>query len=156
MTGTMTIGIGTSTNNLLSGVSVFNADQYANFTTTYKGTSDNQSFIDSGSNALYFSDTSITQCTDAAGFYCPTSQQTLTAVQQSQSTSVSQLITFNLGNTDTLSSAFSATDGVLNNIGGNGSALQFDWGLPFFLGRTIGVGLESKASNLASGPYWAY
>ncbi len=156
MTGTMTIGIGTSTNNFLTGASVFNADQYANFTTNYKGTSDNQSFIDSGSNALYFPDSAITQCTNATGFYCPKSQLTLTAIQQSQSTSVSQLITFSVGNTDTLLSPFSATDGALNNIGGKGSALQFDWGLPFFLGRTIGVGLESKASNLASGPYWAY
>ncbi len=154
--GTMTIGIGTSTNNIPTNVKVFAADLSANFTTVYKGTTDSQSFIDSGSNGLYFPDSSITQCSDAAGFFCPASQLSLTAVQQSQSTSVSASINFNVGNTDKITAGFTGANGVLNNLAGNGSALQFDWGFPFYLGRTIYSGIENKSSSLASGPYWAY
>ncbi len=154
--GTMTIGIGTSTNNVPGSLNVFNSDEFANFTTTYKGIVDDQSFIDSGSNALYFPDNSIAACRDAADFYCPASQLTLTAIQKSQTTASAQTITFYVGNADSITQPFSLTDGVLNNFGGTGNALQFDWGFPFFLGRTIYVGLETKASSLASGPYWAY
>ncbi len=154
--GTMTIGIGTATNNVPGSLSVFGADQYANFTTVYKGITDNESFIDSGSNALYFPDNAITQCSNNAGFFCPASQLSLTGVQQSANSSVSATIPFYVGNTDVITRPFSGSNGVLNNIGGNGNALQFDWGLPFFLGRNVYVGLQGKSSTLGSGSYWAY
>ena len=154
-TGTMTIGIGTESNNAPGSVTVFNTDSTANFTTIYNGTTDNKSFIDSGSNALYFPD-SITQCSGGSGFYCPSSQLTLSAVQQSQTTSAAATIPFYIGNTKTITAPYSGYNGVLNNIGGTGGALQFDWGLPFFLGRTIFVGLETKSSSVGTGSYWAY
>ena len=154
--GTLTLGIGTSTNNIPPSLTVFTADLFANFTTVYKGTSDTQSFIDSGSNGLYFPDSTITQCTTSPGFFCPTSQQTLTAVHQAQSTSISATVTFYVGNTDVITAPFTGNRGVLNNLGGNGSLHQFDWGFPFYLGRSIYSGLETKSSSLGSGPYWAY
>jgi hypothetical protein len=44
---------------------------------------------------------------------------------------------------------------VFNNIGGPNSG-SFDWGIPFFLGRTVFVGIEGQTSPAGTGPYWAY
>ena len=44
---------------------------------------------------------------------------------------------------------------VFNNLGGPSPAI-FDWGIPFFLGRTVFVGIEGQSSPAGTGPYWAY
>jgi hypothetical protein len=44
---------------------------------------------------------------------------------------------------------------VFNNLGGPSPA-SFDWGVPFFLGRTVFVGIEGQSSSAGTGPYWAY
>jgi hypothetical protein len=48
---------------------------------------------------------------------------------------------------DTRNSAF-------NNLAGDFST--FDWGLPFFLGRTVFVGIEGQSSSLGTGPFFAF
>jgi hypothetical protein len=44
---------------------------------------------------------------------------------------------------------------VFADIGGSFPS-GFDWGLPFFFGRNVHVGLEGTVSILGTGPYWAY
>jgi Protein of unknown function (DUF3443) len=54
VSGSLVFGIGTQSNNGLNGAIVYSVDANGNFITTYKGQSHNTSFIDSGSNAIFF------------------------------------------------------------------------------------------------------
>ena len=75
LSGSLIFGIGTESNNGLGGATVYSVDPNSgNFTTLFKGTAYTMSFLDSGSNAIYFLDTTTTglpTCTDFTFWYCP-------------------------------------------------------------------------------------
>ena len=79
LSGTLIFGIGTQSNNQLGTATVFTTDGSGNFTTVYKGTTFSFSFLDSGSNGIFFDDPTIPVCT---GFYCPPAPLTLSAINQ--------------------------------------------------------------------------
>src|SRR5450631_2500164 len=54
-TGQLILGIGTQSNNSTSGVTAYSANGSGDFTTVFNGTTLSNSFIDSGSNGLFFS-----------------------------------------------------------------------------------------------------
>ena len=170
-TGTLTFGIGTEGNNALGGsVTILDAtalDGY--FTTTPSGQKAlMNSFIDSGSNAL-FVPSSLTPCvpppTGIDSFYCPgnsssLSLATLSATNQGATNGNVSQVMFNIANLQFLA----ANDGsnfALDDVGGpaakfNNITQYFDWGLPFFYGRTIYFAIEGKAAGGTNGPYYAY
>jgi hypothetical protein len=157
VSGSLILGIGTQSNNTFSNVLVFPADNSADFLTSFNGHV-YDAFIDSGSNGLYFPGPSnLTRCSDAsglAGFFCPQSLMSFTATQMGPSQTPQEAVSFQIMNAEV---AFSNTNPnwVFNDLGGQMDG-TFDWGLPFFLGRTVFVGIENKHSNLGTGPYWAY
>ena len=67
LAGSLIFGIGTQSNNALGGATVYATDVYGNFNTIYKGISMPGSFIDSGSNGLFFNDASISLCAITLG-----------------------------------------------------------------------------------------
>jgi hypothetical protein len=158
LTGALVFGIGTQSNNALGSANVLTVglgqSNFLDITTTYQATPYSQSFIDSGSNAYFFLDsnaTGISQCGDAASFYCPSSTQNLTATNAGQN-GTSTTVTFSIANADNL---FNSSNVLFNNIGGPNSGV-FDWGLPFFMGRNVFVSIAGKTAPGASGPYVAY
>ncbi len=158
LTGALVFGIGTQSNNALGSANVLTVglgqSNFLDITTTYQATPYSQSFIDSGSNAYFFLDsnaTGISQCGDAASFYCPSSTQNLTATNAGQN-GTSTTVNFSIANADNL---FNSSNVLFNNIGGPNSGV-FDWGLPFFMGRNVFVSIAGKTAPGASGPYVAY
>jgi hypothetical protein len=154
--GELILGIGTSSNNAPSGVTAYGLDAQGNFTTQFQGNSYPGSFIDSGSNGLYFpNDAGLTSCPSggpAAGFYCPSNVQVLTASNLSAKSGSSTTINFAIGNAE----ALAASSGIaFLELGGESSG-GFDWGLPFFYGRAVFLGIEGKSSSLGSDRYIAY
>jgi hypothetical protein len=152
--GSLILGIGTQTNNTPSSVTTYPSDQYAEFLTTYNGTS-YSSFLDTGSNGLFFPSTSLLPaCTDSgySAWFCPASTQSLSAVNTGDGGSPFGTVSFTIGNAVTM---FTSSNSVFSDLGGS-MAGGFDWGLPFFLGRSVYVGIDGTTSSLGTGPYWAY
>jgi hypothetical protein len=157
LAGSLVLGVDTQTNNQLGAAAVIGVDPVLGyFTTTYQGVALPNSFLDSGSDALYFADGTLTPCATATGYYCPPQSLTRTAVNQFGSSAASS-VTFTIDNYETLNSA-NQTFNALPNIAGSISnlAASFDWGLPFFYGRTVFVGFEGRSAAQTPGPFFAY
>ena len=153
--GTLVLGIGTQANNTPAAVTTFPTNAVGNFTTTFNGASFSNSFIDSGSNGLFFTaPASLLSLCPASntGFYCPAATTSLSATNTGAFGSPSGPVPFQIGN---LNALISSGNNVFSEVGGNGIG-GFDWGLPFFYGRNVFVGFEGRSSTLGSGPYWAY
>jgi hypothetical protein len=157
ITGSLIFGIGTQSNNALGGATVYTLDpSTGNISTIFNNTTfTNASFLDTGSNAIYFLDTATTSlptCTNLTFWYCPTSTQTLSATNQGAN-GASASFQFTVGNADTLTS--NVTIGVADGLAGP-NAGTFDWGLPFFFGRHVFTAIENQNTPGGPGPYWAY
>jgi len=162
--GTMMFGIATQTDNAVGSAKAQAASiRTGNFTTTFNGKAYTNSYIDSGSNGYFFLDgatSGITACaanSSAAGFYCPTTVQSLSAITSGPNpaggATVSTTVQFSIDNAVSLFN--NKTLAAFGNLGGPVSG-SFDWGLPFFFGRTVFVGIENQSTTLGTGPYWAY
>ena len=158
VSGSLIFGIGTQSDNALGSAQVYTTDNAGNFQTTYHGIAYSQSYIDSGSNGLYILDASIlgiTDCSDAAGFYCPGSPVDYTATNTGLNGAKAD-VSFSIANADALFAANNGANAAFDDLGGDNSG-SFDWGLPFFYGRKVFVGIEGKLSPAGvAGPYWAY
>lgn len=158
-TGALMFGVATQTNNALNGARTQTTDANGNFTTTFNGTNYNQSFIDSGSNGIFFLSPTITgipACAQnqAPGFYCPASQQSLNSITTGANGTAWQ-IPFKIANAVSLVNSQNGTFSAFNNLGGPQPGF-FDWGLPFFYGRNVFIGIEGQTSAAGTGPFWAY
>lgn len=154
--GILVLGIGTRANNMSSGVTTFAADQFGEIVTIFGGTSYN-SIIDSGSNGLFFTPPStglLPNCPfPDSEWFCPASITTLSATNTGVFGSPSSDVLFQIDNFESLTTNLS--NKVFSNNGGSLSNL-FDWGLPFYFGRNIFVGIEGTTSSVGTGPYFAY
>jgi hypothetical protein len=155
--GYLVLGIGTQTNNQPgAGVVAYNADpSTGQFSTSFGGKS-YPSFLDSGSNGIFFASASIPDCGSVNGqdfsqWYCPNSTQSLSATNTGTRGS-GGAVSFQVGNMVSLAST---PNSVFSEIGGVNPS-DFDWGMPFYLGRNIYIGIEKASSTLGTGPYWAY
>ena len=83
-------------------------------------------------------------------FYCPPNPVNLSATLSGASGGEA-VVPFQVANTQLL---VNTRNSAFNNLGGDFST--FDWGLPFFLGRTVFVGIEGQSSSLGTGPFFAF
>ncbi len=153
--GSLIFGVGTQSNNQFTTGSVLTTDALGNLTTSILGKSYVTSFIDTGSNGLYFDSTAIASCTTSnIGFYCPLSRTALSASLTGANAQRST-IAFDIDNATALFSDGSKS--VLPTLSGPlGDGSSFDWGLPFFYGRRVFIGIEGQSSPVGSGPYYVF
>jgi hypothetical protein len=161
VSGYMIFGIDTQTNNKSGSQSVLtvssSGSDAGDFTTVFNGQNLTTSFLDTGSNGFFFNDTDITQCTDSGftDFYCPTSTQSFTATLQGDN-GVSVSESFSVGNTESITQDDAAFPSLAGTFPGPGSSTTFDWGLPFYFGRTVYTAIEGSVTSAGTGPYVAF
>ena len=167
----LVFGINTRTNNQLGSNTVIavpdvstSASNAGEFTVLYKSTTFSQSFIDSGSSAYFFNDSTIPACpqsSNAKYYLCPGSASALslittpiTITASNNATVASEVQVANaqfLFNQATAATLFAFDD--LLAPAGSVLPQAFDLGLPFFFGKSIYTGLES--STTPAGPFFA-
>jgi hypothetical protein len=159
----MLFGIGTQTNNSLGTSTVLPLNASGFVTTTYpvSGTS-YSSYLDSGSNALFFLNASIASIKQCSGvlkdFYCPSSPLRLTA-KLAGTGGASTSVSFAVGNVSTFNDSYFAFDSLAGPMPGyptDSSIPGFDWGLPFFFGRNVVTSIEDQPTPAGTGPYFAF
>jgi uncharacterized protein DUF3443 len=155
--GSLVFGIGTQKNNALGDASVFALSPLTGGVITFfNGEIFDHSYIDTGSNALFFRDASIPACGSGAGngFYCAGSPQNLSATIQGMN-GTNANVTFSVANADSLVANGSA---AFSNLAAPvWSSSTFDWGLPFFFGRRVFVAIEgANVAGASAGPFIAF
>ena len=162
VSGVVVFGIGTQANNGLGGATVLALDNAGYVETAFPaGATQHASYLDSGSNALFFLDTATTKIPQCAGiqnsFYCPAAAVSLAATI-SQGSTTSAKFAFSVANADQLA----ARNFAFNNFAGpmqgypDSTLPSFDWGLPFFFGRLVYSAIETRTTPSGSGPYFAF
>jgi hypothetical protein len=149
VTGTMTFGIGSQANNLLGSATVLKSSGATGYvSTTFDSGTFGSSFIDSGSNGLFFPSSTLKVC---GNWYCPATPQTLSATIGSAS-GASAAVSFGVGQSTSL---MASSNYAFNNLAGTASG-YFDWGLPFFYGRRVFTALAGRATPAGVGPFYAF
>jgi Protein of unknown function (DUF3443) len=162
LTGSLIFGIDTQSDNQSGTQTVLTVDGAAELLMTFNGQTLANSFIDSGSNGIYFADSNIATCTATGltGFYCPGNTLTLGLSIQGQNGVMVNNVTFNVGNAQTmLSTTPTSTFNVLPQLAGTlpaGNAGSFDYGLAFFYGKRVAVAVEGNKTSVGTGPYIAF
>jgi hypothetical protein len=161
LSGYLIFGIDTRSNNAsnASGTeTVLTVDDGDYLSATFNGQPLAQSFIDSGTNGIYFNDSSLPVCTESGltDFYCPSSTTSLSATLTGAN-GVTASVQFSVANTANLLNA-NPTFAAFANLGGTfpGSTMSFDLGLPFYYGRRVATAIEGDTTTVGTGPYFAF
>jgi len=162
VSGSLIFGIDTQANNQSGTQTVLTVDGNAEFPITFNGQTLANSFIDSGSNGIYFNDSSISKCvappndptSQIVNFYCPPNTLSFGLSIQGMNGVMANNLTFNVGNAQTmLNSNFDAFPQL---AGTNPNPGSFDYGLAFFYGRRVAVAVEGDTTSAGTGPYIAF
>ena len=166
VSGSMIFGIGTQSNNGLGSATIYpvpdTGNNAGNIITTFSGHSYPSSFIDSGSNGIFFLDSTTTGIPTCAGqnsgWYCPTnSPDNLSATNQGQDANGNPVgtagtVNFTIEDASTL---FNTNNTAFSTLGGPNPG-AFDWGLAFFFGRNVFTAIDQMSTPGGTGPYFAY
>lgn len=153
--GTLTFGIGTQSNNALSGVTQYGTDAAGNVFSSFGGTS-GAAFFDSGSNGFFFADSTLAKCASPnSTFYCPASPTTRSvSISNASGSTASTTVTMAVANANNL---FNSGNFAFNDLAGD---LQLprvvDVGMPFFYGRTVFFGYDQSETGGTQTPYVAF
>jgi hypothetical protein len=158
LTGQLIFGVNTETNNQIpSTFKVYSADANLQFTTIFQGQAVT-GFIDSGSNGYFYDNPNLPLCPFDPPWYCPqglTGQRATNTGFDGINPGNTGVVKFAIANAEDL---FLTGGAAFYDLGANLGPGMFDWGLPFFLGRRVFVGIDGKTVSGVNEPppFWAF
>jgi hypothetical protein len=159
VTGQVIFGIATQTDNVLPsvGLTVLGADAHGDFTALYNGgTTVLPALIDSGTDSLSFDDPTMAVCSSGTyvGYYCPkVAPQSVYAVNTGVGmNNATNRVDFAIADPN----SFVANAAAFIDLGGGGGSTRLTWGMPFFYGRKVYIGIDQRLSGTYTGPFYAY
>jgi hypothetical protein len=156
--GQLIFGVGTQGNNGLGSAQALGVDaSTGDFTTVQDGTTYTKGMIDSGSTGIFFATSEMSPCAAPnAAYYCPSSSEQFSALNEGDN-GVSSTVSFSVGNAAAMAASLGG-DAVLPLLAGPAFVTSnvFDWGLPFFYGRSVYTAIEQQSTPGGAGPYFAY
>jgi len=158
--GELIFGIATQTNNELpaTGLTVLGTDANGDFKATYyTSTAALPALIDSGTDSYAFNDPTLAVCSSGSfvgGYYCPAAAPlSRSAVNTGVGVNnASGAVDFAIEDPTT----FVANATAFIDLAGGPGSTNFIWGMPFFYGRLVYVGIEARVAGIYTGPYYAY
>lgn len=154
-TGSLILGIGTAANNAPGTATVYGVDSSGFVSTTFNGHVLGQSYVDSGSNGLFIDTAALALADCGNGFYCTGSGTVQNYSAVLSGSSGSPAITLPFGIADA-SLQFASGNTAFANVAGPAASGTFDWGLPFFFGRTVITAISGASTPLGTGPFVAF
>jgi Protein of unknown function (DUF3443) len=164
VSGSLIFGIDTQANNVSGTQTVLILDGNANLSISADGTTFASSFIDSGSNGVFFNDTTIAKCvappneptSTIVDFYCPGTPITLGVIIEGQNMVTTNNLTFTVGNAQTMLNANASFNAFPQLAGTFPMPGTFDYGLPFYYGKRVAMAVEGAITTAGTGPYVAF
>jgi hypothetical protein len=158
--GELIFGIATQTNNGLpaTGLTVLGTDANGDFKAAYYTSATVlPALIDSGTDAYAFNDPALAVCSSGSfvgGYYCPVGAPLIRSAVNSGvgANNASSTVNFTIEDPTT----FVATAAAFMDLAGGPGSSHLIWGMPFFYGRPVYVGIEGRVAGTYTGPYYAY
>ncbi|WP_158558947.1 DUF3443 family protein [Rhodoferax lacus] len=171
--GELILGVDTRANNTVPtgvrkvklGVGMaLNPDSYLSITTQFNGMTFANSYLDTGTNALFFYDPSIATCRGST-WYCPPGKMNVEALLSDGDGPVpppladTVAVPFQIGNFEALSStrntAFGNAAGYVPMTSGAPDTTTFAWGMPFFYGKKVYMSIWDITGPIVA-PWYAW
>lgn len=144
-------------------------DSYLSINTRFNGHTFASSYLDTGTNGMFFYDASITVCASSSSssyWYCPASTMSNLQALLSDGDNITQNVvpvSFQIANftvlSNTSNTAFADAAGAVGTTNSSGVAVPdtktFAWGMPFFYGRQVYLSIWQQPGSL-SGPWYAW
>ncbi len=158
VSGELVFGLATQADNALplTGLTVLGTDTDGKFTASFNGDPTvYKALIDSGAAWISLYDPSIAACQSGrfSGFYCPAvAPQPVYAINTGVGANGgSNTVNFAIADPNSFAAGAYAFSGLAG-----GGVTDFVWGMPFFYGRKIYVGIDQRSAGSYTGPYFAY
>jgi hypothetical protein len=130
-------------------------DSYLNLSTVFKGNTFQRSYLDTGTNGLFFSDATMARCLGSTWF-CPKATLNASALLSDGDNPLLNPVSvdFQIANAEAL---FSTNNTAFSGAAGAAPAgsTSFAWGMPFFYGRQVYLSIWQQAGSL-NGPWVAW